>query len=39
MAIAPKLHALPQSNAAEGQLQRARRAQAAWGQTQVRARL
>jgi acyl-CoA reductase-like NAD-dependent aldehyde dehydrogenase len=39
MAIAPKVHALPQSNAAEGQLQRARRAQAAWGQTQVRARL
>lgn len=39
MAIAPKLHALPQSNAAEGQLQRARRAQAAWGQTQVPARL
>ena len=39
MAIAPKLHALPQSNAAEGQLQRARRAQAAWGQSKVRARL
>jgi acyl-CoA reductase-like NAD-dependent aldehyde dehydrogenase len=39
MAIAPEVHTLPQPNAAEGQLRRARLAQAAWGQTDVRARV
>jgi acyl-CoA reductase-like NAD-dependent aldehyde dehydrogenase len=38
MAVASQAHALPQSNA-EGQLQRARQAQAAWGQTDVCTRL
>lgn len=39
MTLAPQVHALGRTNAAAGQLEQARLAQPAWGQSDVRARL